>query len=133
MSVAVKFPFSIGGGSVVTTDNPTEAIGSRVTFCLGTLVGERVMRPGWGIDIMNHVYAMGAGLEAAVVEGVEEAFRQWFPSYELRGTSVAFDKQDPSRVNITVRYGSYGKGIDEVSRVGTPVPGGAEIFKGEGL
>jgi hypothetical protein len=41
MSLAVKFPFTIQSGSVAVTDNPTEAVGSMIVFCLGTMIGER--------------------------------------------------------------------------------------------
>ena len=45
--IGVKFPFTIQGGSVAVTNTDSEIIGSRVVFCLGTMIGERVMRPTW--------------------------------------------------------------------------------------
>lgn len=131
--IGVKFPFTISGGSVVTTSNPTEIIGSRVTFLLGTLVGERLMRPNWGVDILSTVHALGADLDESLEEGIRDAFQTHFPEYEPREIRIAPQPDNPAWVTVYVRYGKYDSDLDEEVQVGTPVPGGAEIYPEEGL
>jgi phage baseplate assembly protein W len=129
----VKYPFSIGGGSVTMTTNQAEIIGSQVAFCLGTMIGERVMRPNWGLDIMNSVFAIGGDMDSVLREAVEEAFRKWFPDYQLKEVTTKADEHDPARITLDVRYGTFeDSSEDQETRVGVQIPGGAEIFNNEG-
>jgi phage baseplate assembly protein W len=131
--VGIKYPFAIAGGSVVTTSNQSEIIGSRVTFCLGTQVGERVMRPRWGIDILQAMYELEGELSATTISNaINWAFRQWFPDYAVKEVQITADPTDRTSINVTVRYGNHDGSMDEVSKVGTPIPGGSEMFANEG-
>ena len=131
--IGVKFPFVIQGGSVAVTDNPTEIIGSRVVFCLGSMTGERVMRPTWGVDIINTIQSVGGDLDLAVSEAISNAFKQWFPGYQAREINLTRNPDNPAYVEITVRFGKYDSEIDETVRVGTQLPGGTEIYTDEGF
>lgn len=131
--IGVKFPFTISGGSVVTTSDPTEIIGSRVTFLIGTSIGERIMRPAWGIDILSTVFSLGGDLEDAMEEAIEVAFTDHFPEYEPREITFNRIPDNPTYVEISVRFGRYDSDMDAVARVGTQLPGGSEIQANEGL
>lgn len=131
--MGVKFPFTIQGGSVAVSDNSAEIIGSRVVFCLGTMIGERVMRPTWGVDIINTVHAVGGDLDLAMSEAVNSTFNKWFPDYEVRDVLLSRNNENPAYVEIEVRFGRYDTDVDEVVRVGTQLPGGSEIYMNEGF
>lgn len=131
--IGVKFPFTVQAGSVATTDNSTEIIGSQVVFCLGTMIGERVMRPTWGVDILSTVFSLGGDLETAMQEGCEAAFRTWFPDYEIRDMVLTRNPDRPTYVEIEIRFGRYESDVDETVRVGTQLPGGTEIYTNEGF
>jgi phage baseplate assembly protein W len=136
--VALKYPFSISGGSVTSVSDPLEIIGSQVSFCLGTLVGERVMRPTWGLPRDEKyqetaLFAMGADVELIMNEAVEAAFNRWFPKFEVRGVRVEFDKFNPTYVTVEVRYGEPRKATDAVAKVGVQMPDGTELFGNEGM
>lgn len=133
MSTGVKFPFTIQGGSVAVTDNPTEQIGSQIVFCLGTMIGERVMHPLWGIDLLSTVWSLGGDLDLAMREGIDAAFKRWFPDYEAREIRVTRNTARPSYVEIEVRYGRYDSDLDATVKVGTQLPGGTEIQTNEGF
>lgn len=133
MSLGVKFPFRIQSGSVSVTDNMTEMINSRVSFCLGTMIGERVMRSTWGVDLLSTVYSLGGELDDAMKEAVVNAFRVWFPDYEVRSITVERDLDYPTYVEVEVKFGRFESGIDETVRVGTQLPGGSEIYTNEGF
>lgn len=131
--IGVKFPFTIQGGSVAVSDNSAEIVGSQIVFCLGTLIGERVMRPTWGVDILNTVHSVGGDLDIAMQEAIVNAFRQWFPDYEAREITLSRNPDNPAYVEIEVRYGKYESDVDETVRVGTQLPGGTEIYTNEGF
>jgi len=136
--IALKYPFSISGGSATSVSHPMEIIGSQVSFCLGTLVGERVMRPTWGLPRDEKyqetaLFAMGADIELIMGEAVELAFSRWFPKYEVRGVRVEFDKFNQTSVTVEVRYGEPRKATDVIARVGVQVPDGTELFGNEGM
>lgn len=133
MSAGVKFPFTIQGGSVAMTDNPTEVAGSRIVFCLGTMIGERVMRPTWGVDLVSTVQSVGGDLDIAMQEAVQTAFLQWFPEYEAREVTVSRTQENPAYVEVEVRFGRYDSELDESIRVGTQLPDGTEIYASEGF
>jgi phage baseplate assembly protein W len=131
--IGVKFPFVIQGGSVAISDNPTEIIGSQIVFCLGTMTGERVMRPTWGVDIIGSVQALEGDLDTAMQEAVSGAFKRWFPDYEPRQIDITRNPDNPAYVEIEVRFGRYDSDLDETVRVGTQLPGGTEIYTNEGF
>jgi hypothetical protein len=131
--IGLKYPFEIRNGSVVSTTHPTEIIGSRVTFCLGSWMGERVMRPTWGITLLNASHAVGADLYTIINESIEDAFAAWFGEYEIRGVKIEKNPYDPTYVTVEVRYGLPQKSEDLVSRVGVRTPDGTETFVGDGF
>lgn len=130
--IGLKYPFRISGGMVTTTSNPSEIVAANIVFCIGAQVGERVMRPTWGVEILNSVYAMGGNADDAVVEGVEAAFNSWFPQFELRSVRTTRNDYQPSWIDIEIRYGKPGDTSDLVSKVGLAAPDGSEMFSGEG-
>jgi phage baseplate assembly protein W len=115
---SIKYPFSIRGGSVVTDADPSESIGSRVVFCIGSQTGERVMRANWGVEILNSVYAMGGDLDESITEGVEVAFQTWFPDLSLKDVTVTPDKHQRTPDSD----------LDQMTRVGVRAPDGTEMF-----
>lgn len=127
--IGVTYPFRIANGAVATTSDPAEITLSRVTFCIGTQVLERVMQPSWGIELMNVAQALGAEVPEIVDEAVQEAFRAWFPDLKLR--QVLSKQKDPTTVWIEIKYERPDSEVDEFARIGVPVPGGSEIFLGE--
>lgn len=133
MSLGVKFPFTIQGGSVAVTDNPSEMVSSQIVFCIGTMIGERVMHPLWGVDILSTVWSLGGDLDLAMREGIDAAFKRWFPAYEAKEIKVTRNSDFPSVVEIEVRFGKYESDVDTLVKVGTQLPGGTEIQTNEGF
>lgn len=133
MTIGIKFPFTITNGSVAASTNVSEVIGSRVTFCLGTMLGERVMRPNWGVDIINTVHAVGGDLDEAIPEAIENAFTEWFSDYEAREINIVRRSQNPTWIDIEVRFGRYDSELDTVIRFGTQLADGTEVYTNEGF
>lgn len=115
------FPFKIEDGVVATTTRDEHAVKSKVLFCLGTEVNERVMRPQWGIDILQTVHMVGGDLDEAIPEAISKAFRKFFPKVRLIDVKVIRDDTDPTYVTVEVRFGQIGTSVDEIIRVDMPV------------
>jgi phage baseplate assembly protein W len=129
----VKYPFTIYGGKVMTTEDPAIAAQSNIVFCLSTQAGERVMNPAWGIEILNASYSMGADIKVVIKEAILAAFRTYFPEYQVRAVEILPYHSNPTYITVTVRWGKYGSAVDVLSRVGVQLPGGGEQFQGEGF
>ena len=120
----LRYPFTVVGGSVATTTQDAEALRSKILFCLGTQINERVMRPQWGVDIMSTIYSVGGDLEDAVPEAIKMAFQKWFPTIRLVETRIVQDPQRPNWATVTVRFGKIDSTIDEVVRLDLPLDEG---------
>jgi phage baseplate assembly protein W len=120
------FPFKIEDGSVATTVRDEHALKSKILFCLGTEVNERVMRPQWGINIMQTVYMVGGDLDVAVPEAIQDAFRKFFPKVRLVEATVVRHPNDPTYVTVEVRFGQINTDVDEIIRLDMPVSEGIE-------
>lgn len=118
---SVVFPFTIKDGKVAVTDVDGYEVRSKVMFCLGTEVGERVMRPTWGVDILSTVYSVGGDLDAAVEEAIANAFKKWFSKIRLIETETVLREDDPTYAYVTVRFGRIDEDVDEVVRLDMPV------------
>lgn len=128
----VRFPFAIENGRVVIDEDQSREIESKVIFCLSTQVGERVMNPDWGIEILNASYSMGASTREVIVEAINNAFRTFFPEYQVREIKVTPNRANPTWIEVDVRWGKFGASVDMLSKVGVQLPGGGEHFEGEG-
>lgn len=133
LGITPVYPFSIANGSVVMASDPANVLKSMIVFCVSTQVRERVMRPTWGIDIMNSYLALGAEVEEAVREAVEEGFHKWFPGYVVKEVGITKDVFQPTWVNIDIKYGREESAVmDDLARVAVLLPSGEEIAFDEG-
>lgn len=133
MTTGVKFPFTIQSGSVAVTDDPVEILGSRIVFAVGTMIGERIMYPLWGVDLLSTVWSLGGELDLAMREGIDALFKRWFPAYEAKEIKVTRNSMYPTYVEIEIRFGRFDSDVDSTVRVGTQLPGGTEIQSNEGF
>lgn len=129
--ISMHFPFSIGGGRVTTSTEESRIIQGRIMLCLGTFTGERVMRPGWGINLMNHVHAVGGSSESVMEEAIREAWRTYFSKYELVKLSVMKDRGDPSTIHIELRYRKPNSKAAEKMVTSVRMPDGSVSLTGE--
>lgn len=133
MSVlGVSYPFELTGGNVAMSKDQAARATDRVVFCLSTQVGERVMRPSWGIDIMRVVHELEADIQIALPEAVAAAFRQWFPDYSLtRVRIIRPDPDNPTVLQAEIAFKGRESQFDIVTKVGIQVPDGSEIYGSE--
>ncbi len=72
---------------------------------LGTVRGERPMRPEFGCRIHDHVFGPANGATAGQISyDVREALDRWEPRINVRQVDVLFDDISQGRVYIDVQY-----------------------------
>ena len=81
---AVSLPFSINPyGRVGTTIERTKIWQDRVRSVIGTYLGERVMRPNFGADVVDAVFENSGEAELIVKNEATKAFERYLPTLSL--------------------------------------------------
>lgn len=79
-------------------------IETAIRIIVGTAKGERVMRPEFGCDIHDHVFATVDATTLNLVEtDVREALVQWEPRIDVEGVE-ATRGDDPDRILVSIDY-----------------------------
>lgn len=102
--LAISLPFSISPyGKVADTTSQTKVWADRVRSVLGTLIGERVMRPRFGSRIPLEVFETSTVAVQQVKEAVFNAFAEFLPLLTLVSVNVTFDDTE-SLISAEVIY-----------------------------
>lgn len=76
-----------------------------IRIILGTAKGERAMRPDFGCDLFKLVFESNQAATGVAAERfVEEALSQWEPRIEDIEVTSEIAQEEPTRLDITVRY-----------------------------
>ena len=99
------FPLQIDKrGGISISEHETD-IQQSIRIILGTAKGERRMRPSFGCDIHNLVFAPNnATTWGLAAHYVEEALGMWEPRIEVTEIDPQPDLEDSSRLIITIKY-----------------------------
>jgi len=90
----VSLPFTINEfGNVASSSSQEKIWADRVRVAIGTTVGERVMRPGFGTEIPTLVLGDADRAIEQIKDQVRLAFTRDLSLLELSSTEVAFDEQ----------------------------------------
>jgi phage baseplate assembly protein W len=91
-------------GGLALASGPEEIDGS-IRMILETAPGERVMRPEFGCQIWDLLFApVNPNVLGLMAQAVRDAVRQWEPRVELEEVFPRPDPTDAARVNIEVTY-----------------------------
>ena len=92
----MTLPFSISAyGSVSTTTSQEKIWADRVRTVIGTLIGERIMRPKFGSDIPVSLFENNSNKESLLTDRLEDeidnAFSKFLPLLSLDSVQISFD------------------------------------------
>jgi phage baseplate assembly protein W len=91
-------------GTVALTSDEDE-IEQSIRIIIGTVPGQRVMRPDFGCRIHELVFAPNNAATAGLVRRfVAEALGRWEPRINLKRVDVEPDARDAARLLISVEY-----------------------------
>jgi phage baseplate assembly protein W len=100
----ISLPFFIGvTGSVTTTSDQKKIWADRVLSVIGTAVGERVQRYGFGSRVHYDAFETVTQAEAQLESNILEAFSEYLPSLSFNGIQTSYD-QSTGALGVTVLY-----------------------------
>jgi len=99
---AVSLPFSIDSyGNVASTKDQSKIWADRVRSVVGTTVGERIMRPGFGTNVP---FATFNGRELVAETTRQElfaSFAKFLPALTLETVEISFNEDDHVYAEVT--------------------------------
>jgi phage baseplate assembly protein W len=101
----LAFPLQISQqGGIALASGPND-IEQAIRIILGTMPGERVMRPTFGCRIHELIFASNnATTHGLVAYYVEKALEQWEPRVEVHDVSVLMDPAQDGVLLINIKY-----------------------------
>lgn len=100
-----RFPVGTDNKGDVELSVEERDIEESIRIVLGTAKGERVMRPEFGCDIHEYVFASVNPTTLALIEtSVREALLRWEPRIAVESVEVSADRTERGRLEISVDY-----------------------------
>ena len=119
----ISYPFSIDErGKIAVAPTARKVWVDRVRAVLSTQVGDRVMRPDFGLDSLSSIFNEGSPAEQSIQAQISDAFTRFLPQLSLvrvradedpvsgvTEVDVVFTNPDNSETttNLSLRDGSY--------------------------
>ena len=103
--VALQFPFKLdpNTGTIVSTSSQEAIWNNRVRMALETTVGERVMRPTYGVQISRAVFNTVSAMEDTIRRETSRLFVEQFPLLQLISVTTTHDIKE-NKLSAEVRY-----------------------------
>lgn len=100
-----RFPIAPDAGGGLGYVDGDDNVAQSLVVLLSTAAGERVMRPLFGTNAPQLVFAPGSEVNLKALETrVRETVRDFEPRVRLVDVDVAPDELEPERVDIEVTY-----------------------------
>jgi hypothetical protein len=100
-----KFPIGLSKRRQIALSEEEEAIKESIQIILGTSKGERLMRPEFGCNLQDMVFApMDASTKKSIALAVEEALMLFEPRIDLIRVEVTTEPEAEGRLLIEINY-----------------------------
>ena len=91
--VALTLPFSVNAyGRINTTTERSKIWQDRVRSVVGTYLGERVMRPNFGSDVVDAVFENSDDAQITIETAIREAFNTFLPTLSVSEVRTNYDE-----------------------------------------
>jgi uncharacterized protein len=105
LGVGWAFPIGVDARGRVALARQVTDVEQAITMILMTPKGQRVMRPEFGCQIHELIFAPNDANTWGLAEYyVEEALRFWEPRIELTNVTARADPDNSERMNIRIEY-----------------------------
>ena len=92
MTRAISYPFSIDThGHIASTTDPRKIWQDRVRAVINTQLGDRVMRPGFGVDTEAAIMNFGTPAQTELTTNLKNAFVSQLPSLNVKEIKASMD------------------------------------------
>lgn len=99
-----KYSVSIKNGNIASSGGE-DSIRESIIIILTTAKGERVMRPNFGCEINELVFAQNTTSTATLIKFyIKEALLKWEPRIEVLDVSVTPDEDERYKLFIDINY-----------------------------
>lgn len=100
-----SFPFKVGETGNIDTISLERSVKQSIHLILSTSKGERVMRPNFGCEINDLVFAPNtAHTHNMISYYIEEALTQFEPRIILEEVNAGYCPDDDSKIDITINF-----------------------------
>lgn len=104
LGIGISFPLRTENGKLKWAEYE-DSIRESINMILNTAKGERLMRPKFGCDLSDLVFAKNdMSTVSLAIYFVEEALKEWEPRIELVKVDANPDINDSSKLKIEVEY-----------------------------
>lgn len=101
----LAFPLQIGPRGTIALATGERDIEQAIRIVLGTMIGERVMRPEFGCRIHELVFAPhNAATEGLAVLYVKQALNRWEPRIDVVAVEVESDAVNEGALLLQIKY-----------------------------
>lgn len=101
----LRFPIDVDGTGALRLAVAEDKVRDAVLIILGTVLGERQMRPDFGSRIQEQVFApLRAATLSRLAFHVQEALIQWEPRVEVQSVRARPDEAHDGVVLVSVDY-----------------------------
>jgi uncharacterized protein len=99
------FPVGVDATGRVALVTRDREIQESIRLILGTVPGERPMRPEFGCRIHEHVFGpANASTAGRIGHDVREAIERWEPRVDLLDVAVSFDSRAEGTLYVDISY-----------------------------
>lgn len=93
--IALGIPFSLDStGNLNLTTDQSVIWSNRVRSAVGTIIGERVMRPTYGTKIATLLFDTVSAMEESITNEVARVFSAHLPLLTLNSVDILHDERD---------------------------------------
>ena len=100
-----SYPMGVSQSGGIAMVSQDQELIQAMQLIIGTVPGERPMRPEFGCRIHDYVFAeFNPTTEAEMIVAVNEALRRWEPRVEVLNVDIVQDQNDPALLYIDIGY-----------------------------
>jgi hypothetical protein len=101
----LRFPIDVDASGLLQLAGAEDKVRDSVLLILGTVQGERQMRPDFGSRIQEQVFAaLRPSTFSRIAFHVQEALIQWEPRIEVQSVRARADESEDGVVLVSVDY-----------------------------
>ena len=113
--LALSLPFSVNPyGRISTTTERSKIWQDRVRSVIGTFLGERVMRPNFGADVVDAVHETSEEAVIIIETQVRQAFNTYLPTLTLTDVITNYD-ESTGIMEVEIVYSLPEATVEDVS------------------